>query len=193
MLKFKEILGYISSYPIPALTGFYFIGRIRFLTRSLFSFFFFLLLWGCAIRLLSFRKSSISVCPALTILALSFPFLLADCKVRPTDTRDNIFLSIPGRFRHQTGTFHLERAHINVCSPAFFRRPFPGQLFLPPKPNGPRSIWLSTKFPHTHLQLSYYPLRLTAQGKTSSQAVIKLQNWKPSISTPSLFIFFLLI
>ena len=40
MFKFIEILGYISSYhPIPALTGFYFIGRIRFL--SCFFFFFF--------------------------------------------------------------------------------------------------------------------------------------------------------
>ena len=66
MFKFKEILGYISSYhPIPALTGFYFIGRIRFLTwvAFFFFFFFFLLLWGCAIRLLSFRKSYISYCP----------------------------------------------------------------------------------------------------------------------------------
>ena len=41
MLKFKEILGYISSYhPIPALTGFYFIGRIRFLTSVDFFFFY---------------------------------------------------------------------------------------------------------------------------------------------------------
>ena len=67
MFRFKEILGYISSYhPIPALIGFYFIGRIRFMTSVaffffFFFFFFFLLLWGCAIKLLSFRKSSI--CP----------------------------------------------------------------------------------------------------------------------------------
>ena len=41
MLKFKEILGYISSYhPIPVRTGFYFIGRIRFLTSVAFFFFF---------------------------------------------------------------------------------------------------------------------------------------------------------
>ena len=57
MFKFKEILGYISSYhPIPAQTGFYFIGRIRFLTWVAFFFSFFLLLGECAIRLLSFRK-----------------------------------------------------------------------------------------------------------------------------------------
>ena len=42
MLKFKEILGYISSYhPIPALAGFYFISRIRFLTSVAFFFFFY--------------------------------------------------------------------------------------------------------------------------------------------------------
>ena len=123
------------------------------------------------------------------MLALSFPFLLAGSKVKPADTRDNIFVFIRGRFQLQTGTFHLERAHFNICSSASFRRPFPGQLFLPPKPNGPQSIWLSTKFLHSHLQLSPYHLRLKAQGKTSSQAVIKLQNWKPSISTPPLFYF----
>ena len=44
--------------------------------------------------------------------------------------------------------------HFNICSSASFRRPFPGQLFLHPKPNGPQSIWLSTKFLHSHLQLS---------------------------------------
>ena len=34
------------------------------------------------------------------MLALSFfLFLLAGSKVRPADTRDNIFLSIPGRFQ----------------------------------------------------------------------------------------------
>ena len=39
MLKFKEILGYISSYhPIPALIGFYFIGRIRFMISVAFFF-----------------------------------------------------------------------------------------------------------------------------------------------------------
>ena len=43
LLKFKDILGYISAYhPIPALTGFYFIGRIRFLTSVAFFFFKFL-------------------------------------------------------------------------------------------------------------------------------------------------------
>ena len=104
------------------------------------------------------------------MLTLSFPFLLVGSKVRPANTRDNIFLSIPGWFQQQTGSFHLERAYFNICSSASFRRPFPGQLFLPPKPNGPRSIWLSTKFPHSHLQLSYL-LQLMAQGKTSSQAV----------------------
>ena len=42
MFKFKEILGYNSSYhPIPALTGFYFIGRIWFLTSVAFFFFFY--------------------------------------------------------------------------------------------------------------------------------------------------------
>ena len=42
MFRFKEILGYISSYhPIPALIGFYFIGRIRFMTSVAFFFFFF--------------------------------------------------------------------------------------------------------------------------------------------------------
>ena len=123
------------------------------------------------------------------MLAFSFPFLLAGSKVRPADTRDNIFLSIPGRIQQQTQTFHFERAHFNICSFTSFRRPFLGQLFLPPKPNGRRSIWLSTKFLHSHLQLSSYRLRLKVQGKTSSQAIIKLQNWKPSISTPSLFYF----
>ena len=59
---------------------------------------------------------------------LSFPFLLAGCKVGPAGERDNIFLSIPGRFKKQTGTFHLERAHFNICSSASVRRPFPGQL-----------------------------------------------------------------
>ena len=40
LLKFKDILGYISAYhPIPAPTGFYFIGRIRFLTSVAFFFF----------------------------------------------------------------------------------------------------------------------------------------------------------
>ena len=85
-------------------------------------------------------------------------------------------LSIPGRFQQQTEGLFISRAHFNICSSVSFRRPFPCQLFLPPKPNGPRSIWLSTKFPHNHLQLSYQLLRLTAQGKTSSQAVIKLQD-----------------
>ena len=115
------------------------------------------------------------------MLALSFPFLLADSKVRPADTRDNIFLSIPGRFQQQPGTFHLERTHLNICSSASFRWPFPGQLLLLPKPNRTRSIWLSTKFPHSHLQLPSYVLQLTAQGKTSSQAVMKLLDWKPFI------------
>ena len=37
LLKFKDILGFISAYHrIPALTGFYFIGRIRFLTSVAF-------------------------------------------------------------------------------------------------------------------------------------------------------------
>ena len=82
---------------------------------------------------------------ALTMLALSFPFLLAGSLVRPADTIENISLSIPGRFPRQTeGPFHLERAHFNICPSASFRRAFSGQLFLPPKPNEPRSIWLST-------------------------------------------------
>ena len=39
MFRFKEILGYISSYhPIPALIGFYFIGRIQFMTSVAFFF-----------------------------------------------------------------------------------------------------------------------------------------------------------
>ena len=55
LLKFKDILGYISAYHlIPALTGFYFIGRIRFLTSV--AFFFLIFNWECAIRLLSLRK-----------------------------------------------------------------------------------------------------------------------------------------
>ena len=42
IFKFIEILGYILSYhPIQALTGFYFIGRIRFWLGLLFFFFFF--------------------------------------------------------------------------------------------------------------------------------------------------------
>ena len=60
IFKFKEILAYILSYhPIQALTVFYFIGRIRFWLGLLF----FLLLWGCVNRLLSFRKGSIPICP----------------------------------------------------------------------------------------------------------------------------------
>ena len=101
---------------------------------------------------------------------LSFPFLQAGSKVRAAD---NISLFNSGRLQQQTGIFHLERAHFNIYSSASFRRPFPGQLFSRPKPNGPRSIWQSTKFPHSHLQL-FYLLQLAAQGKTSSQAVIKL-------------------
>ena len=58
-------------------------------------------------------------------------------KARPADTRENISLSNSGQFQQQTGTIHLERAHFNICSSAYLRRPFPGQLFLPPKPNGP--------------------------------------------------------
>ena len=54
LLKFKDILGYISAYhPTPALTGFYFIGRIQFLTSVAFLKIF---NWECAIRLLSLRK-----------------------------------------------------------------------------------------------------------------------------------------
>ena len=98
-------------------------------------------------------------CSANHARPLSFPFLLIGSKVRPAEMRDNISLSNSGRFQQQTGTFHLERAHFNICSSASFRRPFPGQLFLPPKPNGPQSIWLSTKFPHRHLQLPSYHLR----------------------------------
>ena len=124
------------------------------------------------------------------MLDLSLTFLLAGSKVKPADTRDNISLSIPGRFQQQTGTFHLERAHFNICSSASFRRPFPGQLFLPPKSNGPKSIWLSTKYLHSHLQLSPYLLGFTAQGKTSSQAVIKLQNLK-TININAFIIYFL--
>ena len=124
------------------------------------------------------------------MLTLSFPFLLAGSKVRPANTRDSIFLSIPGLFQQQIGTFHLKRAYFNIYSPASFRRPFPGQLFLPPKPNGTQSIWLSTKFPHSLLQLSFYLLQLTAQGKTSFQAVIKLQNGK-IININAFIIYFL--
>ena len=115
---------------------------------------------------------------------LSFPF--PPCW-QQGDMMENISLSIPGRFQQQTRTFPHERAHFNICSSASFRRLFPCQSFLPLKPNGPQSIWLSTKFPHSHLQLSCYLLRLMAQGKTSPQVVIKLQNLKPSISKPSLF------
>ena len=118
-----------------------------------------------------------------------FPFLRAGSKVRPADTKDNISLSNSGRLQQQTGIFPLSRALFDTCSSASFRRLFPGQLFLPPKPNGPRRIWLSTKFSHSHLQLFYDLLQLTAQGKTSSRAVIKLLDWKPSISTLSLFYF----
>ena len=59
--------------------------------------------------------------------------------VLPADTRDNISLSNSGRFRQQVGTIHLERAHFNMCSSAYPRRPLPGQLFLPPKPIGPEA------------------------------------------------------
>ena len=41
IFKFIEMLGYILSYhPIPALTGFYFIGRIQFWLGLLFFFFY---------------------------------------------------------------------------------------------------------------------------------------------------------
>ena len=98
-----------------------------------------------------------------------FSFLLAGSKVRPADTKDNIFLSNSGLF--------ISREHSSTFVPLLpLGEQFPGQLFLPPKPNGPRSICLSTKFLHNHLQLSIYRLRLTVQGKTSPQAVIKLKN-----------------
>ena len=100
-----------------------------------------------------------SIKAALTMITLSFPFLLAGSKVRPTDTRDNISLSPLGRFHQQTGTFHPERAHFNICSSASFRRPFPAQLFLPPKPNGPRSIRLSTKFTTVLLSSSTHGIK----------------------------------
>ena len=119
-----------------------------------------------------------------------FPFLLADSKVRSADTRDNISLSNSGRLQQQTGTFHLEGAYFDICSSASFRRPFPCQLFLTPKPNGPRSIWLSTKFLHSHLQPFSYLLQLTVLGKTSSQAVIKLLENHQYLRLHDLFSFF---
>ena len=59
------------------------------------------------------------------MLNLSFPFLLAGSKLRPTDTRENILSQ--SRDDLQTanrGTFHLERAHLNIFSSVSFRRPF---------------------------------------------------------------------
>ena len=117
----------------------------------------------------------------------SFPPCWHQGKYQPTWERTFLRM-IPTADR---GTFHLERVHFNICSSASLRRPFPCQLFLPPKPNGPRSIWLSTKIPAQPFT-ALYLLQLTAQGNTSSQVIIKLQNWKLSISMPSLFIFFLL-
>ena len=69
----------------------------------------------------------------------SFLIPLSWQKVRPADTRENISLSNSGQFQLQTGTIHLERAHFSICSFAYLRRPFPGQLFLPPKPFGPEA------------------------------------------------------
>ena len=91
------------------------------------------------------------------------------------------------------GTFHLERAHFNICSSASFRRPFPCQLFLSPKTKWTPKHLAEYKIPAQPFTTLLYLLWLTAQGKTSTQAVIKLQNWKLSISALSLFIFFLLI
>ena len=75
--------------------------------------------------ILSGHTSPGTIKAALTMLALSLPLLLAGSKVRPADTKENISLYILGRFQQQTRTFHLERAHFNICSSASFRRPFP--------------------------------------------------------------------
>ena len=90
------------------------------------------------------------------MLAFSFLFLFASSKFRPA-TRERTFSLYPGTIpTADRGTFHLEREHFNICSSASCRRPFPYQLFLPPKSNGPRSFWLSTEFLLGYLQLSYY-------------------------------------
>ena len=58
-----------------------------------------------------------SIKAALTMLTLSFPFLLAGSKVRPAYTRDNIFLSIPGRFHQQTEGPFISREHTSTFVP----------------------------------------------------------------------------
>ena len=130
-----------------------------------------------------------------TIHARSFLFLLASSKVRPTDTRDNISLSFTQDYSNsRERDFFILREHISTLVPLLpLGDHFLVNYFSLLNQMDPRSNWLSTKFPHSHLQLSSYLHPLTTQEKTSSQAVIKLQNWKPSISTPSLFVFFLLI
>ena len=104
---------------------------------------------------------------------LSFLFLLASSKVRPVDTRENILsLSRDDSNSRQRDLSSRESTfqHLFLC---FFSEAIPYQLFLPPKSNGPWSFWLSTKFLHSYLHQSHLRLRLTAQRKTSSQAVIK--------------------
>ena len=55
--------------------------------------------------------------PALTMLALSLPFLLTGSKVRPVDTRDNISLSPPRRFQQQTEGLFISRENISTFVP----------------------------------------------------------------------------
>ena len=120
------------------------------------------------------------------MLDLSFPFLLPGSKVRPADTRKNISLSIPGRFQTaDKGICHLERSHFNICSSASFRRPFLVNYFSLLNQMASASGWVLNFFITIYncLSSSY---DFTTQRKTSSQAVIKLLNWKSSISTPFL-------
>ena len=109
MFKFKEILGYISFYhPIPALTGFYFIGRIRFLTSVAF---FFFLLWGCAIRLLSFRKSSVSICPVYQ-------------SIRPGSLYFNFFFFYTAQYvdmNEEYSVFHIRTQYSRDVSNNYFK------------------------------------------------------------------------
>ena len=81
-----------------------------------------------------------------------FLFLLASSKVRLAYTRENILSLFPGTIlTADRGTFHIERAHFNICSSENISY----QLFLPLKSNRTQSCRLSTKFLHRYGQLSY--------------------------------------
>ena len=93
-------------------------------------------------------------------------------------------LSIPGRFQTaERVTFHLERAHFNICSSVSFGKPFlVNYLSLQMDPEA--SGWVLNSCTAIY---NCPPIFFNSQYKG------KLLNWKPSISTPSVLIFYLLI